>query len=216
MTIGSQAQASPVDVLAIRAVTDNLPDSGALTSISDETDKIDGATSDGLSGTNNSAAYRIAEVERHMHSYERWFEVASVPSGETHVADLIGSGAGAFQIDAGNDDWGAWVQILGSDDTPAISGSVKYDHHKLLIESVERNETYFIQVAYGASGAVALAAGDYTETVLHPLSNQVDAGPVIIQGRRQSVGTKAWARCMCPGQNTGTIDFYPGGHEYEG
>ena len=74
----------------------------------------------------NPNNYGIFEIERHFHSYERWYEAAASPSGETHIADRIGSGSGAFQIDAGNDDWGLWVQVLGSSDTPADTGKVKY------------------------------------------------------------------------------------------
>jgi len=92
------------DIAAIKAVTDALPDAGALTSISDETDKIDLAATDGLTGVSNSLSYRTHEAERHLHSGARWFETAAVPAGETHVADAMGDGAGAFQIDAGNDD----------------------------------------------------------------------------------------------------------------
>ena len=178
--------------------------------------KIDSVATDGLSGTHNSLAYRVHEIERHVHSYERWFETADTPSGETHVADSVGSGGGAFQIDAGNDDWGSWVQILGSSDTPAIAGSAYFDLHKIVVEATERNETYFIQIASGTSGATALAAGDYTETVMHPLTNQVDSSPIVVQDRRQAAGTKVWARCICPGQDTATLDFYFGLHEYEG
>ena len=84
--------------------------------------KIDDLATAGLLGVVNSLAYRVHEIERHLHSGARWFETAAVPDGEVHVADSIGSGAGAFQIDAGNDTWGAWVQVLGSEDTPTVAG----------------------------------------------------------------------------------------------
>lgn len=228
----SQNMASSVTVDAIKTVTDNLPDSGALTSISDvtdlipnagamtsisdETDKIDSAASDGLGGTSNSMTYRIHEAERHLHSYERWFETAAAASGEVHVADAIGSGSGAFQIDAGNDTWGSWLQVLGSSDTPAITGSVKYDPHKVQIDAAERTATYFIQFAFGTSGAAALTAGTYTEFTFTPQAVAGRPAAIAIGARRHDVGTKAWMRTKCPGQNTATLDFYVGLHEYEG
>lgn len=205
-----------LDLATIETVTSALPNAGALTDISDETDKVDTAATDGLTGTSNSLAYRVHETERHFHSNERWFETASTPDAEVHVADRIGTGGGAFQIDAGNDAWGSWVQILGSADTPADAGNANYDTHRLLIEAAERNATYFVQIAFGASGAAALTAGTYTEAVYAPATNQVQEAPVEIQARRAAVTTKAWARCMCPGQNTATLDFYHGLHEYEG
>lgn len=177
---------------------------------------INRADAGGLLATPDSIAYSIGEVERHLHSYEHWFEKATAPNAEIHVADHIGEGAGPFVVDAGNDDWGAWVQILGSTDTPHQAGSVKFDPHRLLFTNAESNESYFLQIANGASGAAGLAAGTYTEAAFHPASNQIDSGPVDIQTRRIATGTKVWVRCMCPGVNTATLTFYYGIHEYEG
>lgn len=173
--------------------------------------KIDSLATDGLSGVSNSLAYRVAEIERHFHSYERWYELAATPDAEVHRADAAGTGASSFQIDAGNATWGSWVQILGSDDT-----ALKYDLHRLLFTATERDAVYVVQIGFGASGAAALSAGAYTEAVFLPSSNQIDNGPVDIQTRRQAAGTKAWARCICPGQNTATLDFKIGLHFYEG
>ncbi len=209
-------QASIVDVTAIRAVTDLLPDAGVLSSISDETDKIDQAITDGLVGVYDSLASRAHEVQHHFHNCERWFETAAVPDGEDHVADAISSGNGAFSLDAGNDDWGSWVQILGTNDTPATAGEVKYDLRRIEVSAAERNAVYFLQLAFGASGAAGLSAGNYTESVFKPLSNQIDSGPMMVQNMRQDVGTKAWTRCMCPGQNTATLSLFLGIHEYPG
>lgn len=201
---------------AVKTVTDALPDAGALTGINDETDKIDSAAADGLAGVVDSLAYKVHEIEQHLHSYERWVETAATPNGEVHVADAIGSGNGAFQVDAGNDDWGAWVQVLGSSDTPIIAGSAKHDVHRIEVSSAERNTVYFFQLAFGASGAAALVAETYTDSVYKPASNQVDSGPVALQSKRIDTGTKAWARCMCPGQNTAQLSFFLGVHEYPG
>lgn len=57
----------------IQTAITNLPDSGALTSISDETDKIDSAATDGLEGTSNSLAYRVHEIEKHLHNRGRFW-----------------------------------------------------------------------------------------------------------------------------------------------
>ena len=188
----------------------------ALAIIDAYTEKIDDVAVDGLLGTEDSLAYRVGEVERHLHSYETWLETAAVPNGEIHVADEVGDGAGAFQIDAGNLDWGAWVQVVGSGDTPVRAGSVEYDLHRIAVEDTEHNATYFIQIAFGDSGAAALAAGNYTDLLLSPTGALPSGTPVNTQARRAVAGTKAWARTMCPGQNTGTLDFYIGIHEYEG
>ena len=190
--------------------------SGQLIIIDGYTKKIDDLASNGLTGISNSLAYRVHEIERHLHSNERWFGAAASPSGETHVADRIGQGISSFQIDAGNNDWGSWLQILGSADTPADPGNVFMDFHKILITNSERNQTYFVQISAGATGAAGLTALTYTEVVFQPLSNQIDSAPIVIQSRRFAVGTKVWVRCLCPGQNTATLNFYDAIHEYEG
>lgn len=178
--------------------------------------KIDDMATSGLAGVHNSLAYRIHEIERHLHGYERWFELAGTPVAETHRADAAGTGAGIFQIDAGNAAYGSWLQILGSTDTPVAAGSAYFDLHRLLITATERNFLYVVQLAFGATGDAAVTAGAYTEVVFLPASNQVDSGPVDIMSRRIAAGTKVWARCICPGQDTATLNFVFGLHEYEG
>lgn len=158
----------------------------------------------------------VEEVDRHNHHNELWFEKAGTPSAETHVAVRIGNtdGAGSFQLDAGNDDWGAWVQILGSSDTPQNVQSDDFDFHSILITDAEVNDTYFIQFAFGEDTTNALANGDYTEFPFDPVSAAGRSSPVTVSSEHHEKTTKIWARCMCPGQNTATVDFIFGIHEY--
>ncbi len=180
------------------------------------TSKIDDQATNGLEGVNNSLAYRVHEIEKHFHSYESWFEVATTPAGETHTADRIGIGAGGFTIDAADDAWGSWVLLLGSSDTPARAGMAQFDPHRMVISNAERAATYFIQFAYGNVAADAYTAGDFTEFVYTPLSGNNDEGPIDFASERKVIGTKVWGRCMCPGQNTATLTFCFGIHEYIG
>ncbi len=216
----------PIEGVALDSTSDSVANSlgarvatlnTAVVTIDAETDKIDGAAADGLTGVFHSLSYLADELHRHHHSYEVWFELAGTPTG-THKADRIGTGGagGAFIIDAGNDTWGAWVQLLGADDTPAVGAAAQYDFHELTIAAAERNDVYFIQVGFGASGAAALSTGTYTESVFKPLSNQIDSGPVEVHNARHDAGELAWARCLCPGQNPATLSFFFGLHVYEG
>ena len=147
--------------------------------------KIDDQATSGLLGTQNSLSYRVHEIERHFHSGARWFEAASVPAGETHVADRIGSGGGAFRIDAGNNTWGTWTQILGSADTPVKAGRVYFDPHLVVVEDTERSATYFVQFGRGESGAAALAADTYTEWI-YSATVQKDTGITVVAPVRTS------------------------------
>ena len=179
--------------------------------------KIDQQAVDGLEGVNNSLAYKVHEIERHLHSWERWMAAAAVPVGETHIADRISDSQTPFQPDAGNDTWGAWIQILGSTDLPVMAGRVKFDPHEILVTDIERVSTiHYLQVAFGATAAAALASSDYTELVFKSSALPVQVVPIRLQTRRNPVDTKVWARVWALGQNTGTIDFFYGLHEYEG
>jgi hypothetical protein len=184
--------------------------------IKPETDKIDQAPVDGLLGTPGSLAAEIQEIEIHLHSCESWFEVALTPNGEIHVADRIGSGGGRFRVDAGNDAWGDWKLILGSSDTPARIGMVKFDLHRIVVAAAEKATDYFIQIAFGETGAIALNNNHYTDLVFVPQSVQGKAAPFETKSGRWMAGTKTWVRCKAPGQNTSHFDFYFGLHEYPG
>lgn len=157
----------------------------------------------------------VEEVERHVHNYERWLGAAAVPDAELHVADSILTSKTPFVIDAGDDDWGAWLQILGSSDTPAISGNTKFDLHRLnFVDFETNNSVHAVQVAFGATGAAALTAKTYTEFILRTGGGTTFVGPIDIRVVRAEIATKAWIRNWCHGVNTSTLSFFFGLHEY--
>ena len=180
------------------------------------TDYIVDLATGGLGTTTDSLAYGVAEIERHLHSYERWYGAANSPSAPTHVADELGSDAGAFVLTAGNNDFGLWVQVLGSGDTPFAPGQEFYDLHRLSVESATGSDTFIIQISFGDSGAAGIASKTYSTVPFIPATNQIDSWPLTIQVKRQPSGTKVWARCKRNLQNGGTVGIYPGIHEYEG
>lgn len=167
-------------------------------------------------GTLSEILDDTCEIDRHNHHNERWFELAGTPDGEAHVAVRIGDadGEGSFQIDAGNDTWGVWVQILGSSDTPADPQMDEFDFHKIQITASERTSTYYIQIAFGEDTTTALANNNYTEFPFTPAAVAGRPVPIEIESEHHVATTKAWARCQCPGQNTATLDFIIGIHEY--
>ena len=182
--------------------------------------KIDDLAVDGLAGTSNSLAYRVHEIERHLHSGASWFGAANTPDTTVHVADRIGTCTAAFQIDGGDSSatptWGSWVQVLGSDDTPARTSLAYFDPHEMLIASAQEETVYMIQFARGASGAAGLAAGTYTELVVGVDATKKFKSITSVQTGRAPAGSLLWARCIAMGQNTGTLSFYFGLHEYQG
>ena len=71
----------------------------------------------GLLDTKDSLAYRVAEIERHIHSWDRRIGLSAAPSGEVTRAARLANSTTAFVVTSGNNDWGSWLQILGSGDT---------------------------------------------------------------------------------------------------
>lgn len=166
-------------------------------------------------GTINEILEESHEIEVHLHSYERWLGAAVTPSGETHVADKIGDTTTAFRIDAGNEDWGSWTQVVGSADTPIVTGKTKFDFHRIEITASENAGVHFIQFAFGETGAAAYSNDDYAEFVFVEPVSQTLPEPIDVQNDRVDSGTKVWARLFVPGENTSTLDFYIGLHEYD-
>jgi len=109
------------------------------------------------------------------------------------------------------------VQLLGSGDTPTNVGGTytKFDMHSIQTTGNEKNASYFFMVAFGETGAAALAAGTYTAKVLTFDGLNVESH-FEIMANRANAGSKVWARCKCPGQNTATLSFFFGLHEYVG
>lgn len=191
---------------------------GVLEAVYNIVRKIDSKAVNGLLGVYNSLSYRVNEIERHHHNREKWFGLATTASGEVHVADRMAGGIQPFRLTAGNDDFGAWVQLLGSSDTPVSSGSMKFDGHRFMVSATNSTNPYIIQVIHGESAdfAAKLAAEEFTESPYISASNNNDSGVSDIMAVRVDSGVKVWARTACIGGNGTTIDIYFGIHEYEG
>jgi hypothetical protein len=153
------------------------------------------------------------EVENHIHNYEIAFGLASDATPETHVAKEMGDVA--FDVVSGNDDWGAWVQILGSEDTPFRVGKTKYDLHHFHVVDANDASMFRIQIGFGESGAAALASLDITEQCYMREAANNTAVQTQIISKRQDVGTKAWIRVWCVGANAKTLSLAFGIHEYD-
>lgn len=136
---------------------------------------------------------------------------------ESHVADRMDGVIVAFQLVAGNNVFGSWVQVLGSEDTPITSGKAKYDFHRLMITSTNSTRPFIIQIVFGESADIAakLLAEDFDEFPYISATNNNDSGVSELFDERHNVGEKAWMRCADVGGNGTTIDLYLGIHEYD-
>ncbi len=173
----------------------------------------------------NEALYSIAKqavqeariLEKHFHTYEKWFGVAAVPVGETHVADRLGPAISAFALLSGNDAYGNWIQVLGSSDSPIEAGKTKLDAHRIMVTTTNSTAPFVVQFAVGefADLAALIAAENMTEFPYISATNNADSGISEIKSKRILAGTKVWARTICIGQNAKTMNLYVGTHEYD-
>jgi hypothetical protein len=194
--------------------------------LSGDSGKIDSRATNGLAGASNSLAYRVHEIEKHFHNREFWFGLhssvsAGVNEGEegsvTPFTSVIGTG----------ETWGAWIPLLGTSDTPAQVGYVKFDIHRLLINNLlnggsdPNKQIHLIQLGWGATGAAALSAGDITNVVSAP-ERDGKAGPVDIMIPRIATTTKVFLRHRVVDNGAFTdvdecsMEFFIGIHEYAG
>jgi len=214
-TDAAAAAASAADVTAIKAVTDLIPDAGALTDIAAATDKIDSAVTTGLLGASNSLAYRVHEIEKHLHNRARRWGAAAAPD-ETNAIDANVNRP--YVAVSGNNDWGAAIPIIGTADAPVPApDNVKFDLHHIAITDVDDNTLYRLRIIYGDdTSAAAIAAGQWTEFMFIAGTGPRSTPTAIeIMMPRVNVGWKCWAQ-VWNATNLSAVDFFIGCHGYAG
>lgn len=182
--------------------------------------KIDGSSSNGLLGTSNSLAYRLEEIEKHFHGRERWFGKLAVQTATDWADNNIAtpfvciSGNNAYGTDPGDE-----AQVVGTADTPAISGMARYDVHRLLITDSTSTTVWKLQLIYGTGTmADAITAGQYSTFMVRidAAAAQLPGVPVeVMMPRGVCASTKVWLRGW-NATNDSTLSFFVGWHEYLG
>lgn len=158
----------------------------------------------------------LVKIDEEPHTPETIFGVHGAPSFPT-VAALAGS-LDPFVLTSGNDDWGAWVNVIGSDDTPMRSGKDTYDIHEILIASVSAAATGGIEFGWDATTTTAILSNEtFTSVAFQPsgVGANVSAGPVEIRMPDVPVGTLVFARCKIAGENAATVSIILQIHEFD-
>lgn len=164
---------------------------------------FDNSATLGLTGTYDSLAYRVAEIERHFHVRERWISLGGV--------NLT-----PFVAVSGNNAYGVETAVLAVGDTPIIGGSAYFDLDKMLIVDVDHTSAYRIQIIYGTGTvAAAIAAFQYTELLFRASNLTVDRQYVNYKMPRLAATTKVWFR-VWNATNLSEVDAFFCLHEYEG
>lgn len=171
----------------------------------------------GIGGSLDARILRIVdEIKRHHHNLEKWFGIAVDSDGGLSVGARMDGAILPFRLTAGASDFGSWVQILGSNNTPVQADMTLFDLHRAMITSTDSTVQFIVQLIKGESADIAakLSAEDFTEFPYVSGSNNNDSGITEIIDCRCAVGEKLWARCACVGLTGKVLDFYFGIHEY--
>jgi hypothetical protein len=170
--------------------------------------KIDSYATLGLAGVHNSLAYRVHEIEKHVHNREYWYGQSG--------ADTFLSNASltSWVLTAGDSvAYGTPVQLSNGDEIAGGSTTQKYDMHRLLITGTNQADSaYKIQFLYG-TGVVGDAA-ILTEVTFVAPTQSIDGSPVEILSPRITCNNKLWAKLACL-TNGKTLAFFIGVHVYE-
>jgi hypothetical protein len=190
----------------------------SLTNLSETPKQIERATTLGLGGVQNSLSYRIAELERHFHSMERWY------GSTAGVAPGLQTSLTGFRLtsDAVANTFGVAVAVFDGTEAMGFASTVFYDLHRLSVLNVQNNaKTYRVRLAFSdgvayANYAAAVAAGCFTDVAFKIDTAARDATPIQVQMRRMVKTTKIWAAVATADAVAQWIDFIVGLHEYEG
>ncbi len=138
----------------------------------------------------------FAHQNEHDHGRHWLMSKKALQTGSSK-ADSLALSFYDFDLTASADStYGTAVQLLGSADTPVVSGFTFFDMHEVVITSVDSNALYKLRLAWGASSEAGVAAGDYTDLwVWSDTTNpqNVSNSGLEVQIPSLAVGTLLWA-----------------------
>ncbi len=176
--------------------------------------KVDQAASLGLAGTVDSLAYRVDANEKHHHGSEFWWGSDGSPD-ETSAIDA--NVDAPFVAVSGNDTWGTAISIMGTTDTPANAGDVRYDARYVLVTDTDHATPYRLRFIWGSgTSGDAITAGQWSEIMFVTASGPFLSGTKVeLQMPRGTIGEKLWCQ-VWSATNLSEVDFFYGVHGYPG
>ena len=198
----NQSIAGAGDVADIKAVTDSIPDAGAMTSIAQE-------------ATLEDVADEVEEIDQHVHNVERWWGSNGAATETNAIAATV---TVPFAATSGNDTWGAAIPICGTADNPVLTDQTEFDPHNVLVVDLDdQTDAWRLRLIWGTgTSGDAITAEQWSEIMV--ISNAVPgnrAGGMPSDKRIPpiAVGSKMWAQAWND-TNGEIIQFYWGAHGY--
>ncbi len=173
--------------------------------------KIDDQSVNGLLGANNSLAYKVHEIEKHLHNSEYWYG----DGGGNAMTRAANHNPWTLTANVAANTYGTEVQIASADDfLTDMADAVKMDFHKVLVTASSVNDKNYMIQFWSGTGAFG-AAEFLTEVPYRTGGNAAEVVPVSVLCPRFGVADKVWARVKCE-TGSATIDFIAGLHGYTG
>jgi len=167
-----------------------------------------------------------AEIERHIHNYERWFGPAAGASGENHIADPLGEVGGtpagvvtSFRVTSGASNiWGTALQIWGATDCTLLPSGLQdyFDLHRMRATAAEVDkQNWFLRIIAGTSAAAGVTADTYSVLPMFVENTDKTIHPIDLLNDRVAAGTKVWVQLLYVDNTTEKyVDLQFGIHGY--
>jgi hypothetical protein len=173
-----------------------------------ETLRIDALRTDGLTGVEDSLAYRVNEIERHLHNSNQCYGNDGADNFQRLSLDpfRITSGTGGAM--------GAELQIHDGTVVEGGDSTKKMDLGRIYIEAAQATNANYIVELWAGTGTFA-AATKITELFYRVGTNLAEILPIVVPCRRTACNSKVWARCSCE-TDSQWLDFLLEIHSYAG
>jgi len=125
-----------------------------FSSIEAEIEKIDSAAVDGLSGTANSLAYKVHEIEKHFHSAQQIYGLTANTMARKALTPIVVTG--------GNGAWGTELELHNGTVIESGSATKYFDSNKIFVTAVGTPNRVTMLEFY--NNALATAVTDVTLT----------------------------------------------------
>lgn len=158
----------------------------------------------------------LQKIDEESHTPKDTLGLSGSASFPTTAADA--NTMTPYVLTSGDDGWGPWLPLIGSDDTPFRTGKDTFDINDLLVQSVSTAATGRIQIGWDlTTTAVILENETYTSVMFNPegIGANVAVGHIDIDTIDIDAGTLVWGRLWVDGENGATASIFVEIHEFD-